>query len=173
MAEAAIDRRELERLIGSATMTWNEVHSYFFLAFLDSAGLDLGMAKAIYFSLPSDRAQRALAYTTVEELAGADSPHTKAFGKLVRSADKIAAKRNAAVHQIWDMHSPDHDGVVPNRTIHLHKAFAEDFSGVLRGLDRDIGGLYIDILEWNRSSFDDLTAIHTERFRPQTPPSTK
>lgn len=168
MTEDGIERSEIERLIGAATMTWNEVHSYFFMAFLDCAGLDLNMAKAIYFNLTSDRAQRALAHTVVEELAGADSPHVKNFAKLVRKADKIATKRNAAVHQIWDMHGPDHDGVVPNRTIHLHKALQDDFVSVLRGLDRDIGGLYIDILEWNRTSFDDLTAIYNARFQPRT-----
>lgn len=171
MSDVAIDRDELERLIGATTMTWNEVHSYFFLAFLDCAGLDLDMARAIYFSLVSDRAQRALALTVVEELAGPESPHSKAFAKLIREADKISTKRNAAVHQIWDTHEGKHHHVVPNRTLHLHKPFAADFAGVMRGLDRDIGSLYINILEWNRSSFDDLSAAYNARFAPRSLPT--
>lgn len=159
-----MERSELARLIGNITIIWNDVHSYFFLAFLDCSGLDTDMARAIYFSNPSDKAQRSLALVAVTELAGKDSSHSKEFTRIVRSADAVATKRNAAVHQLWEVEERDSMVMRPNRSLHLHRAFEGGHVDVLRGLDSEIGRIYVDLLDWNEASFQDLNAAFKARF---------
>ncbi|MBG7615331.1 hypothetical protein IWC96_08550 [Brevundimonas sp. BAL450] len=161
MAKAEhLEHRDVALLIGQATMQWNEVHSYFFLTFMDCTGLDADMARAIFYSIPSDRAQRALALVAVSELAGAGSPEAKGFQLIVKAAEAVAGKRNAAVHQLWEQ-DPKSWAVRPNHSLHLHKAFKGGHIKVLKELDGDIGRIYVDYLEWNKSSYP----ILNERFK--------
>lgn len=96
----------LATAIGHMTIAWNHCQSYVFLIFDKALNADILRAKAIFFALRNDGAQREVTLAVLKEALLPDA--YEVAKKTLSDFGKIAGRRNDLIHAMWHF-PPDSD----------------------------------------------------------------
>jgi len=92
----------IPRTIGHATIAWNNLCHAIFQTFEALTRLDLESAKAVFFVVKSDRAQRDMVSELINsKLKAKNQTLADKFQTAIGEANKLAGKRNDIVHVVF------------------------------------------------------------------------
>lgn len=88
--------------VGRATVAWNTLSGEVFEHFSLLSGMDHEAAKAVFFTVASDRSQRDMVSRLFAMSLAPHSPNLAKRGKsLLGDADKLSGKRNDILHVVF------------------------------------------------------------------------
>jgi hypothetical protein len=158
---------EHAELIGRVAIAWTDLNHILIHLFQRFSGLPGDKAKAIYFTLKSDSAQREL-LNGVAKIALA--PHPELWGRFKTCMDKIrslAGERNAAMHTSWVVSFPGIE-FKPSPDMPVHKALQLDFVNQFQSLKENLSKQFFELNEI-RKEFEKLPSKTAEFGQFESP----
>lgn len=139
--------------VGRVTLAWNGAVFQLLRVFSHLTGIGSPLAETIFFSHPSDRAQRGMIRKVAAAVNLADADRLGLVALLDR-LDKLATRRNLAAHTIFglSMFDPTSGAWAPTVVPALERAhnprLEADFARQFRGAESDLTKISRDLESW-------------------------
>jgi hypothetical protein len=133
-------------LIGRVAIAWNDLSYLLSVLFQMLSGMPELKAREVYFTPPSDTAQRNLLAAVAKV---ALKPHPSILKELADCLDgitRLSGQRNAAIHTSWVISIPGNE-FVPSPAVPTHKALKQDFVTQFEALKTDLNNKWFELFE--------------------------
>lgn len=134
-------------LIGRVTLEWNHVCDMVFHTFWQLSGMELEQARAVFYALKADSAQRDITSAIARVRLKDDPKLCMRFLDVLRKIGQISGERNAAIHTTWTVSVPDFV-IVPSPKAPPHgKLNVDEFEAQFKNLVGSLNQLNVNLGE--------------------------